>query len=158
MTLHASGHLQAGVAPPDQLLAARQQRCRCTGRQRRGVGQLQPGEMPRNLKQIGVGQRVDQLRHQPIAAPAFAEIEQLVVEIALRLAGQPWIEPIGRGAALATVATGAGQRALGQGVLERGGCQIPRYGPKQHGQPYGNAFCQRAVCAARVCGYGSGHD
>jgi hypothetical protein len=54
-------------------------------------------------------------------APAFTKIQQLVVQVAGRLASNAWIVPIGPRTALVTMTGRASQRALGHGILERRG-------------------------------------
>ena len=52
--------------------------------------------------------------------PTFAKVEQLVVQVAGGLAGQPRVVAVGPGAALCAVAGRAGLGALGHGVFKRG--------------------------------------
>ena len=90
-------------------------------RRRRRVGHLQGREVAGDLEQIGVAEHVHHVCHQPVVAPSVAEVQQLVVQIAGGLAGQPRVVAVGPGAALVAMAGGAGQRALGDAVFKRGG-------------------------------------
>ena len=49
--------------------------------------EVQPGEVAGDLAQVVVRQVLDQVVHGRVVAPPLAEVEQLVVEVAGRLAG-----------------------------------------------------------------------
>ena len=112
----AGGQLARRVAAPDQRLAARELLARRVDGLRRRVGQIQAGEMPGDVAQVGVGQVVEQIGHAGVLAPTVAEVGELVVQIVGRFARYAReIAAVG-GAALFAVAQGAGHKALGQGV------------------------------------------
>lgn len=76
-------------------------------------------EMAGDLAQVGIGQVIHQVGHERILAPAFAEVEQLVVQVAGRLtANAREVAVVDRIAARidARVACGAGDQALGQRI------------------------------------------
>ena len=69
-------------------------------------------------------------------APAVPKVEQLVVEVACRFAGQSGVVAIGPGPAVFAMANGAGLRALGHAVLKRGclGRQRKKPGQQEEGE------------------------
>lgn len=88
-------------------------------------------EVAGHFVQIGIRQARQQVRHGPVLAPVVAEIEQLVVEVFLRLAGQARVITVGAGAALLAVTGrtgrhpgrhGAGLQYLGRVLGQHGGC------------------------------------
>jgi hypothetical protein len=85
------------------------------------IGQVEAGEVGGDLAQVGVVERRQQIRHQRIGAPAVAEVQQLVEQVARGLAGDARVVAVGRGPALGAVAAGAGEQALRHGVRERPG-------------------------------------
>ena len=81
----AGRQLARGVAlqrQPLALLPAGPRRRRAGAAAR--VGQVERREVLGDLAQVGVAQRVDQVDHRPVAAPAVAEVQQLVVEVTAR--------------------------------------------------------------------------
>ncbi|MPM43696.1 hypothetical protein SDC9_90373 [bioreactor metagenome] len=76
-----------------------------------------------HLAQVFVRQVFEQVRHGRIAAPPVTKIEQLVIEIARRLASDTRKVPRRRGPPLRAMAGGAGQRARGHaiGIVRLGG-------------------------------------
>ena len=120
VALGARGYVQLGIAVHDQGFAARQHRGGQRGGLGRGVGQIQLRKILGHLPQVTVGQRFHQARHQAVVTPTLAKVEQLVVQVAGGLAGQPRVVAVGPGAALCAVAGRAGQGALGHGVFKSG--------------------------------------
>ena len=91
--------------------------------------------MPGDLHQVGVAERVYHARHQAVVAPPVAEVEQLVIEVAGRFAGQAGVVAVGAGAALIPVAGGAGEHTLGHVVFEtRRGLRAAAQAPGQQRQ------------------------
>ena len=87
VALNAGGHFFVAVALRYQALATAQQFGRRGGRQWCGVGHVQTGKILRHLQQVGITQRLQQLRHQAVLAAPVAEIKQLVVQITGWFAG-----------------------------------------------------------------------
>ena len=106
-----------------QFPAPGQQACRCLVRLRSRVGHLLIGKVLRDLHQVGVAQRRHHLRHQPVVATPFTEIEQLLVKVGGGLAGQARVVAVGCSAALGAVAGGAGDGALSDAVFKHSCCQ-----------------------------------
>jgi hypothetical protein len=121
VALRTGRHAARRIALARQHLAAAQQRGRGSDGRRRRVGQLKRRKMPSDLQQVSVAERVHHARHQAVVAPPVAEVEQLVIEVARRLAGQAGVVAVGPGAALVAMAGGAGQHALGHAVFEARG-------------------------------------
>ncbi|MNT28716.1 hypothetical protein D3C72_1644230 [compost metagenome] len=69
-----------------------------------------------HLMQIAVGQARQQVRHRTVLPPSVAEIQQLVIEVVLRFAGQPGVVAVGPRPALRAVAGRTGGDARGHGV------------------------------------------
>ena len=109
-----------GVALAYQRLAACDLVGRRTDRLRRRVGQVQRREVVGDLVQVLVRHLLDEVRHRRIGAPAAAEVVQLVVQVARRLARDAREEALLRRAPFLAVAGAAGLHALGQGVGDRG--------------------------------------
>ena len=134
VALGASGQAARGVALQDQLPAF----CQTLGGDgvvgRGGrVRQLQLGKVQRHFAQIGVGQGVDQTGHQVVVAATLCEIAQLVVQVTGGFARQARVVAVGPGAALLTVAGGAGAGALGHVVgkwRRAGGLRVGQASPK----------------------------
>lgn len=118
----AGRRLSLHVAAACQLLAALQRARIGGGRSRGRVGQIQRLEVARDVHQVGVVERLEQPRHQAVMAAPVAKVQQLVVQVARRLAGDARVIAVGPGAALLAVAGGAGQHALGHAVFH------PRFG------------------------------
>ena len=80
------------------------------------VGNFKLRKILRDLQQVGIGQRVHQLRHQRVVPPPIGVVDELVVH-SLRLARQSWVVAIRRGPhTVVGAAGGAGHGALGNGV------------------------------------------
>ena len=120
MALHAGRYLQGWVALAYQLLPARQQGLVGGLRGGRWIGDVQRCKVIGQGTQIGIVQGRQQALHQRVVAPPLLQVEQLVVQIACGLAGQARVVAVGARAALRAMAAGAGQAALGHGVLK--GC------------------------------------
>ena len=116
MAGHAGRHIGLAVAVERQLAAARQLRRANLQRLRRRIRGVQAGEMLRHRLQIVVRQVAHHVDHHRIGAPALAEIDQLVVEIAGWLAGDARIVAVAGGASLVAVAASAGSCTLGHRV------------------------------------------
>jgi hypothetical protein len=119
--LRTGRHAARRIALARQRLAAPQQFGRCGDGCWGRVGQFQRRKMPGDLQQVGVAERVHHARHQAIVAPPVTEVEQLVVEVACRFAGQAGVVAVGASAALIPVAGGAGEHALCHAVFEARG-------------------------------------
>jgi len=144
--LDAGRHAARRIALAREHRAAVQQRGRCARRGRSRVGQLQCGEVAGDVHQIGIAERIDHAGHEAVMAAPVAKVQQLVVEVARRLAGQARVVAIGPGAALLAMAGGAGQQALGHAVFESGGGQ-------RHAHNGGEG--QQAGCTE--CSHGGDH-
>ena len=112
----AGGQFARRIAAADQRLTAREFVSLCF----RGLGwrvrQIQPGEVARDVAQVGVAQVVEQIAHAGVVAPTVAKVQQLVVQVIRRFAGDAReVAGVG-GAAFLAMAQGAGHHALGQGV------------------------------------------
>ena len=129
-----AGRDLAGCVPVvDQLAPVFQNRCRCVRLRRGGIRQVQCGEVLGDFAQVTVIEWVDQAAHQGVMAAPFPEIDQLVVQVARRLASESRVVAVRAGATLLTVACGARQRALRHGVLDGTGI---RNGVKCDGQTH----------------------
>ena len=156
VALDAGGDLSVGVTCQHQLLAFCQQRGILPGRCGGGVGHVKVGKILRYLHQVSIAQRRNQLRHQPIVPPPFTKVQQLVVQVAGRLARQARVVAIRCRAALRAMAAGTGQRALGHGVFKRRGLRRRCEGNKKDGrkpamgggvrQSYGHKRVDQQVC------------
>ena len=83
----AGRYLQRSVAPGDERAASRQLVRRQVRARQHGRGHVLGREIRRDLAQVVVGQVLDHIGHQRVLAAARAEVLQLVVQVAGRLAG-----------------------------------------------------------------------
>ena len=116
VALHAGRDAPRGVALAHQAFAARDLVGRRAHRLRRRVGQVLRGEVVGDLVQVGVGHLLDEVGHRRIGAAPAAEVVQLVVQVAGRLAGDAREVALLRGPAFLAMAGRAGLHALGHGV------------------------------------------
>ncbi|MDP3294654.1 MAG: hypothetical protein Q8M37_07940 [Nevskia sp.] len=70
------------------------------------------GVIERDLAEIGIGQMGQQAGHDRVLAAAFPEAQQLVVQVAGRLAGDRRVIVLAHRAAFVAVAGGAGSQAF----------------------------------------------
>ncbi len=124
VTAAAGSDAVGRVAQADQRFAPLQQRRTCPGDLRRGIGRFQPGKVAGNFAQIAVAQVLQQTRHQRVMTAPFAKADQLVVQIAGRLAGDAGQIALIAGSAFIAVASGAGPHAFGQRVGHRPGRRL----------------------------------
>ena len=121
VALRAGRDFFGGVALRGQGSAALQKIGWGGGAGRPSVGQIKLGEILRDFHQVGVRQRLQQAGHQGIVAAPIAQVDELVVEVARRFAGDARVIAVRPGTAFFAMAAGAGQGALGHGVFKRGG-------------------------------------
>ena len=150
MAVGTGGQLARRITAQHQLLAARALLRRGARCRRRRIRRIERGKVAGDLGQVRVAQRRQQLRHQPVVTPAFAEVVQLVKQITSRLAGDPRVIAVGRSTPLFAVANGTGAHPLRDVVAEpgRGAGGSRRHRKRQH---------QRQRRAAQPVSNSSGH-
>ena len=116
VALHTGRQVALLIAVLHQHLAALDCTCRRVHRLRSGIGQAQTGKVAGNFMQVCVRQVVHQMGHGGISAPPFAEVDQLVVQVAGWFTGNARKVARVGGAPFFAVAHRAGLGTLGDGV------------------------------------------
>ena len=113
---------------------------------RQRVRHVDAREVPGDRGQVIVGEGLQQAGHQAVVPASLPEMQQLVVQVTRGLAGDARVIAVRAGAALATVARRAGERALRHGVFELDGCCARRGGTAQQDQANKGAAHGTGLC------------
>ncbi|MNT37291.1 hypothetical protein D3C72_1734240 [compost metagenome] len=116
MTGRTGGKAARRIALQGQRAASFQRGGRDVRARGRRIRHVLLGEIRGHLTQVIVGQAGQQMRHGPVLAATVTEIQQLVVQVFLWLAGQAGVVPVSASPALRTMAGSTGRDASRHGV------------------------------------------
>ena len=129
MAGHAGRQPARRIALTDQPFASGELRGIRLRRSRRRIRQRLAREPDRDLQQVGVGQVLHQVAHRCVGAASLPEMDQLVVQIARWLAGDPREIAFSGRPSFSTVAGGTGLHPS-RHRIERA-CRVLRQGTRQ---------------------------